>query len=123
MPDYDDVNIFARILRKEIPAKILFENDAALAFDDIAPMAPVHALVIPKGNYVDFGDFTAKATPKEIADFWAAVRLVAEDVLSLRSGGYRIIANTGRDASQEVPHFHVHVLAGKKLGGLLPTGT
>jgi len=122
MPSYDDNNVFARILRKELPANIRYENDAALAFDDIAPHAAVHVLVIPKGKYADFGDFVANAAPGAVAKFFEAVRHVAEDVLGLRPDGYRIIANTGRHASQEVPHFHAHILAGEPLGGLLAKG-
>ena len=120
MPSYDTENVFAKILRGEIPSRKRFENDVAYAFDDIAPHAPVHVLVIPKGEFTDFGDFVGKASPETAARFFASVREVAENALDLREGGYRIIANTGSDAMQEVPHFHVHILAGEKLGGLLP---
>jgi histidine triad (HIT) family protein len=118
---YDANNVFARIIRGEIKASVRYEDDAAIAIDDASPAAPVHALVLPKGPYTDFGDFIARAGTEEAARFFATVRRVAEDVLNLREGGYRLIANTGTDASQTVAHFHVHILGGRKLGGLLPT--
>lgn len=115
---YDDSNIFARILRGEIPAKKVYEDEFALAFHDIAPQAPVHILVIPKGRYVSWADFSAQAGEAEIAGFVRAVGKVAAD-LGLPESGYRLLANTGLDSHQEVPHLHVHILAGRKLGPLL----
>ena len=115
---YDDNNIFARILRGEIPAKKVYEDDFALAFHDIAGKAPVHVLVIPKGQYVSIVDFGAKATADEITGFYRAVSKVAGD-LGLTDGGFRTIANTGLNGGQEVPHFHVHLLGGKKLGAMI----
>ena len=115
---YDDQNIFARILRGEIPARKLFEDEWALAFHDIAPLAPVHALVIPKGRYVSFADFTATASEAEIAGFFRAVAAVARQ-LELEAPGYRILTNMGKHSGQEVPHFHVHVFGGRRLGRML----
>jgi histidine triad (HIT) family protein len=118
VPAYDDSNIFARILRGEIPAKKVYEDDYALAFHDIGPKAPVHVLVIPKGKYVSIVDFGANAGEDEIAGFYRAVSKVAND-LGLTEGGFRSIANTGLNGGQEVPHFHVHLLGGKKLGPMV----
>lgn len=114
---YDSSNIFARILRGEIPARTVFENEHALAFHDIAPQAPVHVLVIPKGAYMSFADFAAGSSAAEAAGFWKAVAHVA-DTLGLASG-YRILSNIGADGGQEVPHFHVHVFGGRKLGRMV----
>jgi diadenosine tetraphosphate (Ap4A) HIT family hydrolase len=119
---YDPQNIFARILRGEIPCKRVFENDVALAFHDIAPQAPVHVLVIPKGQYVSFADFSASAPAELVAAFFRAVGEVAKS-LGLEADGYRLLANMGRDSGQEVPHFHVHILAGRPLGSMLVTRT
>jgi histidine triad (HIT) family protein len=115
---YDPSNVFARILRGEIPCKKVHEDEFALAFHDINPLAPVHVLVIPKGAYVSMADFTAQASPEEIAGLFRAVGKVAE-MLGLVEGGYRILANTGANAHQEVPHLHVHVFAGAPLGPML----
>jgi diadenosine tetraphosphate (Ap4A) HIT family hydrolase len=115
---YDPSNVFARILRGEIPCKKVHEDEFALAFHDINPLAPVHVLVIPKGSYVSMADFTAKGSPEEIAGLFRAVGKVAE-LLGLVEGGYRILANTGANAHQEVPHLHVHVFAGAPLGPML----
>ncbi len=115
---YDQNNIFAKILRGEIPAKKLYEDDYALAFADIHPRAPVHVLVIPKGPYVSFVDFSAKATPEEIAGFVRALGRVAHD-LGLDAPGFRILSNAGANGGQEVPHFHVHLFGGKHLGPML----
>jgi diadenosine tetraphosphate (Ap4A) HIT family hydrolase len=119
---YDSQNIFAKILRNEIPCKKVYENEGALAFDDIAPHAPVHVLVIPKSNYISSEDFLIKASSQEKEFFWSAV----SEVIKLKNlgtqqenNGYRLITNTGHDGSQEVPHFHIHILGGKKLGGLI----
>ena len=118
LPPYDDNNIFAKILRGEIPCKKVFENEWALAFHDIAPQAPVHVLVIPKGKYISFADFGAKASPAEITGFIRAVALVAKQ-LGIEETGYRGITNMGPDSLQEVPHFHVHLLGGQKMGLML----
>ncbi len=115
---YDTNNIFARILRGEIPCSKLFEDDYALAFRDIAPKAPVHVLVIPKGAYTDIVDFGANATAEEIHGFYKAVSKIAAD-LDLKDSGFRSIANTGLNGGQEVPHYHIHLLGGKKLGAML----
>ncbi len=115
---YDDSNIFARILRGEIPASRVYEDDHALAFHDINPQAPTHVLVIPKGAYVSWDDFAARASDTEIAGFVRAVGTVAR-AAGLVAPGYRLLANIGRDAHQEVPHLHVHILAGRPLGPML----
>jgi histidine triad (HIT) family protein len=115
---YDSNNIFARILRGEIPAKKVFENEHALAFHDINPQAPVHILVIPKGAYVSFDDFSATASPAEIVGFIKAVGAVAR-AQGIAASGYRILANHGADSHQEVPHFHVHIFGGRRLGPML----
>ena len=115
---YDEGNIFARILRGEIPAKTVFENEHALAFHDINPQAPVHVLVIPKGPYVSMADFSAHAPDALVTGFWRAVGAVARQ-LGLEEGGYRILANAGTDSHQEVPHLHVHIFAGRPLGPML----
>ncbi len=115
---YDDTNIFARILRAEISCDRVFEDEHALAFRDIAPQSPTHILVIPKGAYVSWDDFSARASDEEIAGFIRAVGHVAR-AAGLVQSGYRLLANTGRDAHQEVPHLHVHVFAGHPLGPLL----
>ncbi|MBR0654611.1 histidine triad nucleotide-binding protein [Plastoroseomonas arctica] len=119
LPPYDPQNIFARILRGEIPCKRAHETTHSLAFHDINPLAPVHVLVIPKGAYVSSADFGATATPDEITDFWRAVAATAQ-LLGLEASGYRILANTGVDAGQEVPHFHMHIFGGRALGRMVP---
>lgn len=115
---YDDQNIFAKILRGEIPCRRVYEDDHALAFHDINPQAPHHLLVIPKGAYVSWDEFSARASEAEIAGFIRAVGTVARDA-GLVAPGYRLLANTGIDAHQEVPHLHVHILAGRPLGPML----
>jgi histidine triad (HIT) family protein len=115
--DYDPSNIFARILRGEIPNNTVHENEHALAFHDVRPQAPVHVLVIPKGPYVDLADFAANATAVEQAGFLAAVAEVAR--IAGVDNGFRAIANAGPDSHQEVPHFHVHILGGRPLGPML----
>ncbi|MBR0553622.1 histidine triad nucleotide-binding protein [Stakelama marina] len=115
---YDDDNIFAKILRGEIPSKKVYEDEHALAFHDINPQAPTHILVIPKGRYVSWDDFTAKADDAEIAAFIRAVGKVARDA-GLVEPGYRLLANIGPDSHQEVAHLHVHIFAGRKLGPML----
>ena len=118
MTPYDDNNIFARILRGEIPCNKVYEDDHVLAFNDINPQAPVHILVIPKGRYISIDDFGANASAAEIKTFYSAVAKIAEQK-NLKEDGFRTIANTGVNGGQEVPHFHVHILAGRKLGPML----
>jgi histidine triad (HIT) family protein len=115
---YDDNNIFARILRGEIPCKKVHEDDHTLAFEDINPKAPVHTLVIPKGKYVSATDFAEKASDAEIAALMRAVRKVAA-LKGVDASGYRLIANTGVEGGQEVPHLHIHVLGGRTLGAMV----
>ncbi|MBU3077985.1 histidine triad nucleotide-binding protein [Sphingomonas quercus] len=115
---YDDDNIFARILRGEIPSKRVYEDEYALAFHDIAPQAPQHILVIPKGRYVSWDDFTARAGDVEIAGFVRAVGRVAREA-GMVTPGYRLLSNVGADGGQEVPHLHVHIFAGKPLGRMI----
>lgn len=114
---YDDQNVFARVLRKEIAADIVFENEGALAFKDIAPQAPVHVLVIPKGPYNALTTFLTEASPQEITFFWQAIH----ETIALFSldKGLRLIINDGHDGGQEVPHVHAHILGGRHLGPLL----
>jgi len=121
LPPYDDSNIFARILRGEIPCRKVYEDQWALAFHDIAPQAPVHVLVIPTGKYCSFADFSATAPAEEIAGFMRAVGTVAKQ-LGLEADGYRMLANMGPQSGQEVPHFHVHLFAGRPLGRMIPAG-
>jgi histidine triad (HIT) family protein len=116
---YDTNNIFARILRGEIPCKKVFENEHVLAFHDINPQAPMHVLVIPKGAYVSMDDFSAKASPEEITAFVRAIGEIARQE-GVAESGYRILANHGRDGHQEVPHFHVHIFGKRPLGRMLP---
>ncbi|MBR0674127.1 histidine triad nucleotide-binding protein [Neoroseomonas soli] len=118
LPPYDDANIFARILRGEIPSKKVHEDEHALAFHDINPQAPVHVLVIPKGRYVSLADFSTQASEAEIAGFWRVVGMVAKD-LRLEGAGYRVLTNIGSDGGQEVPHFHVHIFGGRRLGRMV----
>ncbi len=116
---YDDNNVFAKILRGEIPCNKVFEDDFALAFHDINPQAPVHVLVIPKGRYVSWDDFSAQASDAEITGFVRAVGEVAR-AAGLPAPGYRLLANIGKDGHQEVPHLHVHIFGGRQLGAMLP---
>jgi diadenosine tetraphosphate (Ap4A) HIT family hydrolase len=115
---YDNNNIFARILRGEIPSKTVYEDEHALAFHDINPLSPTHILVIPRGSYVSWDDFSAKASDAEIAGFVRAVGKVARDA-GLVDNGYRLLANAGPHSGQEVPHLHVHIFAGRPLGPML----
>ena len=115
---YDENNIFAKIIRGEIPCDKVYEDDHALAFRDINPQAPTHVLVIPKGPFVSSDDFTEKASDAEIAGLMRAVGKVARD-LGAVADGYRMLSNHGRDAHQEVPHFHIHIFAGKNLGRMI----
>jgi histidine triad (HIT) family protein len=115
---YDDTNVFARILRGEIPCNKVYEDDYALAFHDIRPLAPVHVLVIPKGPYESLDDLTREASPEFIGGFFRAVGETAR-VVVVADPGYRILANIGRDGHQEVMHFHVHIFGGRPLGAML----
>lgn len=115
---YDPANIFAKILRGEIPCKRVYEDEYALAFHDISPQAPVHILVIPKGAYVSWDDFSAHASEGEIAGFVRAVGHVAREQ-GLVAAGYRLLANVGQHGGQEVPHLHVHLFGGAPLGPML----
>jgi len=118
---YDDQNIFAKILRGELPSKTVYEDEWALAFHDINPQAPEHILVIPKGAYVSWDDFSEKANDAEIAGFIRAVGHVAR-AAGIVESGYRLLANVGPNSHQEVPHLHVHIFAGKPLGRMLVKG-
>ena len=115
---YESANIFARILRGEIPNKTVLETDHTLVFHDINPAAPVHVLAIPKGSYVDFSDFAGRASADEIVDFHRACAKTC-DMLGLEVGGYRGITNAGVHGMQEVPHYHLHLLGGRVLGRLV----
>jgi diadenosine tetraphosphate (Ap4A) HIT family hydrolase len=115
---YDSSNIFAKILRGEIPCDKVYEDEHVLAFRDIRPQAKVHALIIPKGAYISAQDFSAKASESEIVGFTRSIATVV-DKLGLADGGYRIIANIGSDGGQEVPHYHIHILGGQKIGRMV----
>ena len=115
---YNTENIFAKILRKEVPCVKVYEDASALAFNDINPQAPIHVIVIPKGAYVSMDDFTATASDTEIAGFFRAVGNTAREI-GLSENGYRILANTGTNGMQEVPHLHIHILGGKKIGPMV----
>jgi histidine triad (HIT) family protein len=119
LPPYDEQNIFARILRGEIPSRKVYEDEFALAFQDINPQAPIHVLIIPKGAYCSFADFSATAGAEEIVGFIRAVGKVAKD-LGLEAPGYRLLANMGEHGGQEVAHFHVHLFGGRSLGRMIP---
>ncbi len=114
---YDDNNIFAKIIRGEIPCNKVFEDEHVLAFKDIAPQAPIHILVIPKGDYIDLADFSAKASAEEITAFHRAVAQIVKE--HDFGQGFRAIANTGAHGGQEVPHYHLHLLGGKPLGPMI----
>ena len=115
---YDDANIFAKILRGEIPNRTVYRDEWALAFHDINPQAPVHVLVIPACAYVSWDDFSERASAEEIAGFVRAVGQVARE-LGLVAPGYRLLANVGQHGHQEVPHLHVHLFGGQPLGPML----
>jgi histidine triad (HIT) family protein len=115
---YDKNNVFARILRGELPCKKVYEDEHALAFHDLNPLAPLHILVVPKGDYVSWDDFSARASAEEIAGFVRAVGHVARDQ-ALVAPGYRLLANVGANGGQEVPHLHVHLFGGGRLGPML----
>lgn len=116
---YDTDNIFAKIIRGEIPCNEVYQDDNVLAFHDVSPAAAVHVLVVPKGTYVSFDDFATNAGSDAVANFFVKIREIAQD-LGLGADGYRLITNHGKNASQSVPHFHVHILGGQSLGGLIP---
>ena len=121
--EYDDQNIFAKILRGEIPNDTVLETEHTLAFNDIGPKAPVHVLVVPKGSYVTHDHFHAEATDAEILDFArVTARIIADKGLAPGAGGngYRVIGNAGPDGLQEVPHYHLHILGGRSLGVMVP---
>ena len=116
---YDENNIFARILRGDLPSKPVYEDEFAFAFHDINPQAPLHILVIPKGAYVSWDDFSLKASDAEIAGFIRAIGTIAREK-GLVEPGYRAIANVGPDSGQLVPHLHVHICGGRPLGRMIP---
>ncbi|MDR1983158.1 MAG: HIT domain-containing protein [Holosporaceae bacterium] len=111
---YNKNNVFYKILKSEIPAKIIYENDVALSFYDICPLKKVHALVITKGLYSNFNDFISNASAQEVKDFFGTVSKVSH-ILNIAESGYRILSNTGHDSGQEIEHFHVHILGGERL--------
>ncbi len=111
---YDPSNIFAKILRGEIPNKTVYEDDTILAFHDIAPKTPIHVLVIPKADYIDMHDFSSRANANEIGYFFNKVGEIARD-LGLAESGYRVVTNNGKNAGQIVPHFHIHIMGGQKI--------
>ena len=115
---YDTNNIFAKILRGEIPCKKVYEDNHVLAFHDIRPQAPTHILVLPKGSYMSMDDFTEKAAPEEIAALFRALGKIAREA-GLHETGYRVISNCGANGGQEVPHLHLHVLGGRRLGRMV----
>ena len=115
---YDDQNIFAKILRGEIPCDKVYEDNWALAFYDISPQAPIHILVVPRGRYVSMEDFSGNASDPEIVGYFRAVGIVARQAGAVPDG-YRLLANHGKNAHQEVPHFHTHIFAGRDLGGMI----
>ncbi len=121
MTSYDKNNIFAKILKGDIPAKTVFEDDQILAFYDIAPKTPIHILVIPKRQYTSFDDFCQTASKAEIDHFFRTLRQIAKDA-GLHTRGYRLITNHGDEGGQEVPHFHFHILGGKPMGPLVASG-
>ena len=117
---YDKNNIFAKILRGEIPCKKVYENEYVLSFHDIHPQKKIHILVIPKGEYVNLDDFVEKASDKEIVEFNKAIRHIVKMLkISNQEGGYRVISNAGKDGGQEVPHLHYHIFAGEKIGKMV----
>ena len=115
---YDKNNIFAKILRKEIPCKKVYENDHVLAFHDINPQKKIHILVIPKGEYIDLDDFNNKASEKEIVELNRAITHVSK-LLGVKEKGYRALTNIGNDGGQEVPHLHYHIFGGENIGKMV----
>jgi len=116
---YDINNVFARILRDEIPAEKVYEDEHVLVFHDIGKLTPVHVLVVPKGEYISIDDFSERASDAELAAYMRAIGVVARK-LGVAKTGYRVVTNCGADANQEVPHFHSHIFGGRKLGGVKP---
>ncbi len=117
---YDKNNIFAKILRGEIPCKKIYENDFVLSFYDINPQKKVHALVIPKGEYIDLDDFILNAKEKEISEFFKSISHVAKLLnVSNKEGGYRVLSNIGKNGGQEVPHLHFHIFGGENVGKMI----
>ena len=112
---YNDNNIFAQIIDKKLPTEIILENEYAIAFNDIAPQAPIHILIIPKGKYIKYDDFINKASKEEIYNFFMLINQLVKNY-NLENVGYRLITNAGKNSNQEVPHLHFHLLAGKNLG-------
>ena len=112
---YDDENIFAKIINKKVSTKVILESEYAIAFNDIAPQAPIHILIIPKGKYIKYDDFLNKASKEEIYDFFMLVNQLVK-TNDLEDSGYRLISNAGKNGNQEVPHLHFHLLAGQNLG-------
>ena len=112
---YDDNNIFANIINKKVSTDIIMESEYAIAFNDIAPQAPIHILIIPKGKYIKYDDFLNKASKEEIYDFFMLVNQLVK-TNDLEDSGYRLISNAGKNGNQEVPHLHFHLLAGQNLG-------
>ena len=115
---YDDQNIFAKILRGEIPCNKIYEDEFVLSFHDINPQKKIHALVIPKGEFTDFDDFTKRATEIEMLEFLKGVSHVSR-LLGLENNGYRVLSNIGQDGGQEVPHLHFHLFGGEKVGKMV----
>ena len=115
---YDKNNIFARILRKEIPASVIYENDFVLAFHDINPKAPVHILVIPKGEFISFYDFAETASAEQMLEFNKAIHHIIK-TLDLQKEGFRLLTNHGINGGQEVPHYHIHIFGGRSLGKMI----
>ena len=118
---YDTENIFAKILRGEIPNDTVLETEHSLAFNDIRPQAPIHVLVIPRGAYVNYDDFASNASEAEIVDYTRAIAKVCE-MKGVEADGFRLISNAGEHGVQEVPHLHVHILGGRGLGRMLEKG-
>ena len=112
---YNEENIFAKILNKKLSTKIILENKHAIAFNDIAPQAPIHVLIIPKGKFIKYDDFISKASKEEIYDFFLLINKLVK-YFNIEDTGYRLITNAGKNSNQEVPHLHFHLLAGKNLG-------
>ncbi len=119
MTGYDQNNVFARILRGEIPSKTVYQDEFVVAIEDMHPAAPVHVLIMSRGEYTSFDDFVTKAPEGLVSRFFKTVQRIAQQ-LNVPESGYRLIANHGKNASQSVPHFHVHLIGGRLLGALLP---
>jgi histidine triad (HIT) family protein len=120
--EYDNNNIFAKILRKEIPCKKIYEDKYVLAFHDINPQKKIHAIVIPKGAYINLDDFSSNATEKEISGLIKGIATVAKKIgvsEAFKGGGYRSLVNVGKDGGQEVPHLHFHIFGGEKVGKMV----